>query len=113
VPERFKLGIRGLPRICDEVLDMACFLTRINVGDYETWKPMFDQDEPRAREAAKGYRIFRTVEKPGEVYLLVEFPTLDDARTGRQRLLASGVLNRFSDVTPPVLVEEAFSTGYS
>ena len=28
---------------------MAVILTRINVGDYDTWKPLFDQDHPGAR----------------------------------------------------------------
>ena len=50
---------------------MAFVLTRINVGDYDAWKPLFDQDAPGARRAAKGYRIFRNTEDPGEVFVLV------------------------------------------
>jgi len=82
------------------------FLTRINVGDYETWKPMFDQDSPGARRAARGHRIFRSVSNPGEVFLLVEFSSPDDANEGRQRLIASGVLDRFPDHTVPTVIEE-------
>src|SRR5206468_12068111 len=26
----------------------AFIITRIHVGDYDTWRPMFDQDRPRA-----------------------------------------------------------------
>ncbi|MDX6489342.1 MAG: hypothetical protein QOK13_1957, partial [Gaiellaceae bacterium] len=44
---------------------MAYMLTRIYVGDYDTWKPMFDQDAPGARSEAKGHRILRSVENPG------------------------------------------------
>lgn len=86
---------------------MPFILTRINVGDYDAWKPMFDQDAPRAREKAKGYRLFRNVDSPGEVFIQIEFGSLDDAKEARERLLDSGVLERFSDKTGPTVVEIA------
>jgi hypothetical protein len=86
---------------------MAFILTRINVGDYDAWKPMFDQDVPRTREAAKGVRIFRNVDDPGEVFIEIEFGSLEDANQARERLLSSGVLDRFSDKTGPTVVEVA------
>ena len=91
---------------------MAFFLTRLNVGDYNAWKPAFDQDLPGARRGAKGYRIFRTENNPSEVYLLVEFPSIAYAKAGRERLLASGVLDRFSDKTGPTVIEEAEAVEY-
>ena len=91
---------------------MAFILTRINVGDYDTWKPLFDQDVPQARAAAKGWRVFRSVDDPGEVFVLVEFESADEAREGRERLLGSGVLDRFSDKSGPTLVEVAEAVGY-
>ena len=86
---------------------MPFIQTRIQVGDYEAWKPMFDQDLPRAREAAKGYRVLRSVEDPNEVFIWLEFASLDDAKTSRERLLASGVLDRFEDKSGPTILEEA------
>jgi hypothetical protein len=86
---------------------MAFILTRIDVGDYEAWKALFDQDVPRARESATSYRIFRNVEKPGEVFIQIEFAAVADAQVARERLLASGVLDRFADRTGPTVVEEA------
>lgn len=91
---------------------MAFFLTRLNVGDYDAWKPMFDQDAPGARRSAKGHRIFRNVEDPGEVFLLVEFASADEAKAARERLLASGVLDRFADKTDPTVIEEADAVTY-
>jgi hypothetical protein len=91
---------------------MAFFLTRINVGDYDAWKPAFDQDAPGAREGAKGHRIFRNTEDPGEVYVLVEFASLEGAEEGRKRLLASEVLDRFEDKDLPKIVEESEAVGY-
>ncbi len=86
---------------------MAFILTRINVGDYDNWKPMFDEDSPGARRGAKGQRILRNVDNPGEVFILVEFGSRGEAQSGRERLLASGVLDRFQDKAMPTIVEEA------
>jgi hypothetical protein len=86
---------------------VAFMLTRIHVGDYDVWKPLFDQDAPRAREAAKGYRVFRSLDDPGEVFILVEFESQEEAEVARERLLGSGVLDRFADKTGPTLVEVA------
>ena len=86
---------------------MAFVLTRIAVGDYEAWKPMFDLDAPRARESALGYRLFRNVDDPGEVFIQIEFPSTSDAQIARERLLASGVLDRFADRHGPTVVEVA------
>jgi hypothetical protein len=86
---------------------MAFILTRIDVGDYDAWKPMFDQDLPGARESASGWRIFRGVDNPNEVFLEVEFASAEEAKAARERLLASGVLDRFDDKTGPTVVEEA------
>ncbi len=86
---------------------MAVILTRINVGDYDAWKPMFDQDLPGARRSATGYRLFRNTEDPNEVFIQVEFDSADEAIAARERLVLSGVLDRFSDKTGPTVVEEA------
>jgi hypothetical protein len=91
---------------------MAYMLTRIQVGDYDAWKPMFDQDAPGARSDAKGHRILRSVENPAEVTILTEFGSVEDAQTGRERLLASGVLDRFDDKDLPKIVEDAETRTY-
>jgi hypothetical protein len=84
----------------------AFIITRIQTGDYETWKPMFDQDRPNAREKAKAQRMFRTVDDPNHVFIMLEFDSLDDANEAQARLLESGVLDRFEDKHGPNVVEE-------
>lgn len=91
---------------------MAFVLTRINVGDYERWKPMFDQDAPGARTEAKGHRLVRNADEPNEVFVMVEFASVDGAKAGRERLLASGVLDRFEDKTGPKVLEETEQVSY-
>jgi hypothetical protein len=86
---------------------MAAFIiTRIHVGDYDTWRPMFDQDRPRAREKAKVQRIFRNVDDPNHVFIFLEFESIDDANEARHRLVESGVLDRFQDKHGPNVVQE-------
>lgn len=84
----------------------AFIITRIQVGDYETWRPMFDQDHPRAREKAKAQRVFRNVDDPNHVFIFLEFESVDDANEARCRLIESGVLDRFEDKHGPNVVQE-------
>jgi hypothetical protein len=87
---------------------MAAFIiTRIQTGDYETWRPMFDQDRPLARAKATRQRIFRKVDDPNHVFVFLEFDSVADAEEARGRLEQSGVLDRFADKDGPNVLEEA------
>lgn len=85
----------------------AFIITRIQTGDYETWRPMFDQDRPRAREKATRQQVLRSVDDPNHVFIFLEFASVDDANEARERLLQSGVLERFDDKHGPNVLEEA------
>ena len=85
----------------------AFIVTRIHVGDHDTWRPMFDQDRPRAREKAKVQRVFRKVDDPNHVFIFLEFDSVEDADEARERLEGSGVLDRFEDKHGPNVLVEA------
>ena len=85
----------------------AFIITRIQVGDYDAWRPMFDQDRPRAREKATVQRVFRGVDDPNHVFIVLEFASVEDAQEAKERLVRSGVLDRFEDKHGPNVVEEA------
>ena len=85
----------------------AFIVTRIQVGDYETWRPLFDQDRPQAREKATAQRVLRSADDPNHVFIVLEFASLDDANESRRRLLDSGVLDRFEDKDGPTVLQEA------
>jgi hypothetical protein len=85
----------------------ASIITQIQVGDYDTWRTMFDQDRPQAREKAKVQRVFRKVDDPNHVFVFLEFESLEDAEEARQRLVESGVLDRFDDKDGPNVIQEA------
>jgi hypothetical protein len=84
----------------------AFIITRIHVGDYDTWRPMFDQDRPGARENAKVQRVFRKVDDPNHVFIFLEFDSVEDAQEAGRRLEESGVLDRFEDKHGPNVLEE-------
>jgi hypothetical protein len=85
----------------------ASIITRIHVGDYDAWRPMFDQDRPQAREKATLQRVYRSVDDPNHVFIFLEFASLEDAQEARGRLLESGVLDRFEDKHGPNIVQDA------
>jgi hypothetical protein len=94
------------------VFPVAFIMTRLQVGDYDVFKPMFDQDKPGVRTTASGYRLYRSVEDPNEVFIQVEFDSAEEAGEGRAKLLASGVLERWADRTGPTVVEETETVAY-
>jgi hypothetical protein len=87
----------------------AFIITRIQTGDYDGWRPMFDQDRPQAREKATSERVFRSVDDPNQVFVFLEFDSVDDANEARRRVVDSGVLDRFDDTHGPNVLQEASS----
>jgi hypothetical protein len=91
----------------EEWLMSAFIITRIQVGDYDAWRPMFDQDRPQAREKATAQRVFRRADDPNHVFVFLEFASVEDAKEARQRVVQSGVLDRFDDKDGPTVLQEA------
>jgi hypothetical protein len=85
----------------------AFIITRIETGDYDRWRPMFDQDQPRAREKAQVQRVLRSVDDPNEVFIYLEYASLDDAKEAKERIVSSGVLDRFEDKHGPNVLFDA------
>ena len=85
----------------------AFIITRIQTGDYDTWRPMFDQDRPRAREKAVVQRVLRSRDDGNEVFIYLEYSSLEDADEARDRLVSSGVLDRFDDTHGPNVLVDA------
>lgn len=85
----------------------AFIITRIQTGDYDRWRPMFDQDQPRAREKAVVVRVLQSTDDANEVFIYLEYANLDDANEARDRLVSSGVLTRFADTHGPNVLVDA------
>jgi hypothetical protein len=87
----------------------ASITARVQVDDFDAWKPLFDQDIPHAREKALGWTLYRGTEDPNEVFIRVDFASVGDATEARDRVLSSGVLDRLRDHYGPVVIQEADS----
>ena len=85
----------------------AFIITRIQTGDYDRWRPMFDQDHPRAREKAVVERVLQRADDRNEVFIYLEYSNLEDANEARDRLVSSGVLDRFDDMHGPNVLVDA------
>lgn len=90
-------------------MNAASIAARVRVDDFDAWKALFDQDMPNAREKALGWTLHRGTEDPNEVFIRVDFTSVEDATTARDRVLASGVLDRIPDHTGPVVIQQAES----
>jgi hypothetical protein len=74
---------------------VAIMVLNFEVDDYDTWKPMFDADPADRRESgATSHVVSRAVDNPNEVFIRVEFPSVEQAKTFRERLIASGATER-------------------
>src|SRR5947209_8330027 len=86
---------------------MAAIVGVFQTGDYDAWKQMFDSDPAGRQQAAKGHRVMRSVEDPNEVFVRVDFDSVEDAKAFRERLLSSGALDNVTVVKEPTVVEVA------
>ena len=60
---------------------MAFVVVNFEVDDYDTWKPMFDEDPAGRRESgATGHVVSRAVDNPNDVFIRVEFPSVERAK---------------------------------
>ena len=84
---------------------MAFMVHHLRVDDFDTWKTFFDADPVGRKQAARGHVMSRGVDDPNEVFTRVEFDSVEDARSFRDRLVASGALDTATVLTAPTVVE--------
>ena len=84
---------------------MAFMVHHLKVDDFDEFKSLFDSDPVGRKQAAKGHLMLRAVDNPNEVFTRVEFDSAEEAQAFRERLLASGALDRTTVLTPPTVVE--------
>jgi hypothetical protein len=94
---------------------VAIVLVNFEVDDYDAFKSRFDEDPAGRRESgATSHMISRAVDNPNDVFIRTEFPSVDQAKAFRQRLLDSGVLDSVATKikTGPVVADVAESVTY-
>jgi quinol monooxygenase YgiN len=61
---------------------MVKVLIQHDVADYDEWKPHFDEhDEVREEHGQQGYQLFRATDDENHVVALIEFDSMDNARS--------------------------------
>ena len=93
---------------------MAIMLLHLEVDDYDAWKPIFDSDPAGRKQSATGHMISRDVDNPNAIFIRTEFPSVEEAKAFRQRLLDSGALERSGSRVKigPTVAEVAESVTY-
>jgi len=88
------------------------FLVGVFEGDFDAFKQQFDSDPLGRRQAAKGHTMLRGVDNPNEIFLRVEFESAEEAKTFRDRVLGSDVLQNVTVKVPPTVTEMADQATY-
>lgn len=91
-------------------MSMAYVLIEHRVGDFETFRQVYQDDaERRARLGSRGGAVYRVADEPGNVIVVLEWDTLEQAREFAGSLELDQALEwAGSDVsTPRVTVLEA------
>lgn len=93
---------------------MASMLLHLEVDDFDAWKPMFDSDPAGRKEMATGHAMARSVDDPKGVFIRAEFSSVEQARAFRERLIASGALDRpgVTVKVGPTVVEQVEAITY-
>jgi hypothetical protein len=93
---------------------MALLLIQHKVGDYETFKQVFlDDQERRRRGGCLGTRVHRLADDPSEVWVVLEFDTVEHARKHAEGLeLHEAIKWATSNVSMPhfVVLEQMMET---
>jgi hypothetical protein len=91
---------------------MAFLLAVFDTSDFDTWKQFFDSDPVERTKSGKGHRVFRSADDPNRAFISVEFASVDEAKSFRERLLASNALDRVTVAIEPTVTELVDETKY-
>ena len=88
------------------------FLVGVFEGDFDAFKQQFDSDPLGRKQAAKGHTMLRGVDNPNEIFLRVEFGSAEEAKSFRDKVHGSGVLQNVTVKVPPTVTEMADQATY-
>lgn len=88
------------------------FLIGVFEGDFDAYKQRFDSDPLGRKQAAKGHTLLRGVDNPREMFLRVEFASVEEAKSFQEKVRGSDVLADLTVKVPPTVVEMADQATY-
>ena len=81
------------------------FIIGVVEGDFDAFKRQFDSDPLERQQAAKGHTLLRGVDNPNEIFIRVEFDSVEDARSFAEKVRGSDVLQNVTVRVPPTVTE--------
>jgi hypothetical protein len=88
------------------------FLVGVFEGDFDAFKQQFDSDPLGRRAAAKGHSLMRGVDNPNEIFVRVEFDSVDEAKSFGEKVRGSDVLQNVTVKLSPTVTEMADQVTY-
>ena len=88
------------------------FLTGVFEGDFDAFKQRFDSDPLGREQVATGHTMLRGVDNPNEIFLRVEFSSVEDARSFQEKVRGSDVLRDLTIKVAPTVTEMADQATY-
>ena len=88
------------------------FLTGVFEGDFDAFRERFDSDPLGRKQVAKGHTMLRGVDNPNEIFLRVEFDSVEDARSFQEKVRGSDVMQDMTLKVPPTVTEMADQATY-
>jgi hypothetical protein len=81
------------------------FLTGVLEGDFDAFKQQFDSDPLGRKQVAKGHTMLRGVDNPNEIFVRIEFGSVEDAKSFQRKVLSSDLLRSITVKFPPTVTE--------
>jgi hypothetical protein len=94
-----------------EMSGMA-FIVGVLEGDFDAFKQRFDSDPLGRKQVAKGHTMLRGVENSNEIFLRIEFDSAEEAKSFREKVRGSDVLQDMTVKVPPTVAELADQATY-
>jgi hypothetical protein len=88
------------------------FLVGVLEGDFDAFKQQFDSDPLGRKQVAKGHSMLRGVDNPNEIFLRIEFGSAEEAKSFRDKVRGSDVLQNVTVKVPPTVTELADQATY-
>jgi hypothetical protein len=88
------------------------FITGVLEGDFDAFKQQFDSDPLGRKQVAKGHTMLRGVDNPNEIFIRIEFDSVEDAKSFAEKVRASNVLQNVTVKLAPTVTEMADQATY-
>jgi hypothetical protein len=88
------------------------FLVGVFEGDFDAWNRQFQSDPLGRNQAAKGHTLLRGVENPNQIFVRIEFDSVEEAKAFGERVRGSNVLDNVNVTVPPTVAELADQAAY-